>query len=57
LNNVNDVTAGNQIGLAWDAPTFDGGSPVLDYNIWYDNAQGGDLFFELVTVTDLSYTA
>jgi len=33
-----------QIGLSWTTPTFDGGSPVIDYRIWYDNANGGTSF-------------
>jgi hypothetical protein len=51
------VTLADRIGLTWVAPVFDGGSPVLDYRVWYDNASGGD-FIELTTgVTDTSYTA
>lgn len=36
-----DVTSAYQIGLQWSAPTFQGGSPVLDYRVWSDNALGG----------------
>jgi hypothetical protein len=37
---------------------FDGGSEVLDYRIWYDNASDGAAFEVLVSgLTDLSYTA
>jgi hypothetical protein len=36
---------------------FDGGSSLIDYSIWYDDASGST-FTELVSgVTDLSYTA
>ena len=41
LQNVPANTFANQIALAWLAPLFDGGSPVVDYRIWYDNASGG----------------
>jgi hypothetical protein len=36
MRNVPSVTTASQIGVAWDAPTFDGGSPVLDYRVWSD---------------------
>jgi hypothetical protein len=43
---VNDVanTYANQIGLQWEAPSFDGGSPLIDYQLWYDNASNGVTF-------------
>jgi hypothetical protein len=51
-------TTSTQIGLSWDAPTFDGGSPILDYRIWYDDGIGGsENFVELATVTELTYLA
>lgn len=40
LQNVPSDTSANQIGLTWDPPTFDGGSPVIDYRLWYDNGSG-----------------
>lgn len=37
---------------------FDGGSPVVDYRIWYDDATSGVSFVELVSGLSLtSYTA
>lgn len=38
LANVPLVTTAYQIGLSWSAPVFNGGSPLIDYSIWYDNA-------------------
>lgn len=56
--NVPEITLADRIGLTWLAPVFDGGSAVLDYRIWYDNASDGAEFVELVSgLTDLSYTA
>ena len=40
LRNQPQVTTADQIGLTWYAPSFDGGSPVTEYIIWYDNATG-----------------
>jgi hypothetical protein len=37
LSNIPFITNANQIGLAWVAPQFNGGSEILDYAIWYDN--------------------
>jgi hypothetical protein len=56
LVNVPAITLADQIGLSWVAPVFNGGSPVLDYAIWYDNA--GQTYIELVNgLTSASYTA
>lgn len=41
LVNVPTVTSATQVGLDWIAPVFDGGSPVIDYRVWYDNASDG----------------
>lgn len=40
LQNVPEQTHANQIGLSWSAPVFIGGSEILGYQIWYDNASG-----------------
>jgi len=52
------VTSAYQIGLSWTAPTFDGGSEVIDYRIWYDNASGGTTF-EVIeeNILDTNYIA
>jgi hypothetical protein len=58
LANVASNTFANQISLEWVAPVFEGGSPVLDYTIWYDNASNGATFTELVSgFTTLDHTA
>jgi len=58
LVTVPAVTTANQIGLSWVAPAFNGGSSVLDYAVWYDDATNGVTFTEFASgLTDLSYTA
>lgn len=42
LVNVPEMTLATFIGLDWEAPVFDGGSPVIDYRVWYDDATNGD---------------
>jgi hypothetical protein len=42
--------------LDWIAPVFDGGSPVIDYRVWYDNANDDWQVFD-EGITDTSYTA
>jgi hypothetical protein len=52
------ITLANQIGLVWVAPNFDGGSPLLDYAIWYDNASNGATFTEFTSgIVDQAFTA
>ena len=41
FSNAPLLTSASQIGLQWSAPTFNGGSPILSYRVWYDNALGG----------------
>jgi Fibronectin type III domain len=36
LLNVPSNTTGTQIGLSWTAPTQTGGTPILDYKVYYD---------------------
>jgi hypothetical protein len=58
LENVDSITNGNQIGLQWVAGLANGGSPVIDYRISYDQAAGDDVYVELISgLTTESYTA
>lgn len=58
LANVPEVTTANQIGLKWLAPVFDGGSSVLDYSIWFDDASNGVTYTALVSgLQTLTFTA
>ena len=40
LKNVEKNTNAYQIGITWSAPTFNGGSPLLDYTILFDSGTG-----------------
>jgi hypothetical protein len=46
INLVNDpdVTRSHIIKVNWDPPTFDGGSGVLYYRLWYDAGTDGATF-------------
>ncbi len=35
LSNVDSVTTGYQIGLIWQEGNYNGGSPVIDYEVSY----------------------
>ena len=50
-------TSSSQIALSWSPPTFNGGSKVLDYRVWYDNALGGELMVIESNLTLISYIA
>lgn len=56
LANVPGITLADRIGLTWAAPEFNGGSPIIDYRIWFDNATGS-VFEVLAEGLSLSYTA
>jgi hypothetical protein len=49
---VPEITQSSTIGIEWQAPSFDGGSILIDYRIWYDNGTNGVTFTELIS----SYT-
>jgi len=58
LQNNPSVTLATQIGVVWYNGGFNGGSAVIDYRIWYDNATNGASFTVLQSnVTWLNYTA
>ena len=58
-NLANDVqnTKSDRIGLTWSAPSFNGGSAILDYKIWYDNAKGGSFSVLAESAFGTSYIA
>lgn len=55
LANVVTITSGSQIGLTWSPGIGQGGTPLLDYRITFD--QGNGNFVQLVSgLTSTSYT-
>lgn len=57
LADVKTITNAYQIGLTWTAPTFNGGSALIDYRIWYDNGFSGSIYWVVATnITTTSYT-
>ena len=57
LENVSAITSGSQVGLQWTAPAFEGGSPVVSYRVWFDNATGSVWEVKEETISETSYTA
>lgn len=47
-------TNANQIGITWSPGISNGGRPILDYKIWYD--QGTNSYTSFAVVTTTSYT-
>jgi hypothetical protein len=50
------ITLGDRIGLTWAAPAFNGGAPVLDYRLWFDDGRGDSVFEVKQSGLHLSYT-
>ena len=57
LANVPALTNRAQIGLTWTAPTFVGGTPILDYRVWSDQGTGTTYTVLAENVATTSYTA
>ena len=56
LADVPAATKADRIGLVWQPPIFNGGSPIIDYRLWYDDATGSN-FIVREEGLQLSYTA
>lgn len=57
LSNVEATTDADTVGLSWTAPSFDGGSAVIDYRLWSDNASSGVTFTEVAAnIAATTYT-
>ena len=58
LANQQTITSASQIGLTWAPPVFNGGSSVIDYRVWCDNASSGTSFTVVQAgIVSASYTA
>lgn len=42
------------ISFSWEEAVFNGGKPVLEFSIWFDQANGN--FIELASTSDTDYT-
>jgi hypothetical protein len=51
LTNVPEVTSSTSIKFTWDDPLEDGGSPILDYDVYYN--QGSDVDSIVLLSADL----
>ena len=50
------ITASGTVGLTWQAPSSNGGSPIIDYKIFYKTGTGA--YSDLASnITATSYTA
>ena len=57
LSNVEATTDADTIGLSWTAPSFTGGSAVIDYRLWSDSATLGVTFTEVAAnIVATTYT-
>lgn len=56
LSNLPLITSGSRIGITWQAGAMNGGAPVLDYTILWDNATGSFSVYAS-GVTETSFTA
>lgn len=50
VNNV-DITTNNEIGLQWSAGQFNGGSPILDYQVSIVQTQGSTIYLTGIETT------
>jgi titin len=56
LSDVPSVTLEDRIGLTWTAPTFDGGSLLIDYRLYSDQASNNWVIFA-ENIIGTAYTA
>ncbi|MDE1829460.1 MAG: fibronectin type III domain-containing protein [Thaumarchaeota archaeon] len=50
------ITAKNQVLLSWKVPFYDGGSPIVKYNIYAGSNSGGEIFLTSVSDKAFQYT-
>jgi hypothetical protein len=57
FSNVPTITNGYQIGLTWNKGVNEGGTPVIDYRVWYDQANGNYIVLQAnIVATSLTVT-
>ena len=57
FTNVPSITNGYQIGLTWTKGVNEGGTPVIDYRVWYDQAANNYIVLQSnIVATSLTVT-
>jgi len=58
LANVPAITTATQIGLTWDTGSANGGTPVIDYQLSFDQGTGGNfvIYQTGILVTSITVT-
>ncbi len=58
LQNVPSITTGYQIGLTWQAGNYNGGSPVIDYQVSYsvNSSSSYEVYSDSFTPTSITIT-
>jgi hypothetical protein len=57
LANIISITLDDRIGLSWEDGASNGGTSIIDYQVWYDDGLGTGTYIELVSaLTEREYT-
>lgn len=57
LANVPAITSASQIGLTWDTGSANGGTPVIDYQLSFDQGTGNFIIYQSgILVTSITVT-
>lgn len=58
LVNILEITLDDRIGVSWEDGVSNGGSTIIDYQIWFDDASGDSNFIILASsLTQRQFTA
>ena len=58
LGNLVAITLDDRIGLSWDDGLSNGGTSIIDYQVYFDDGLGTGVFIELASaLTERKYTA
>ena len=58
FGNLVEITLDDRIGLSWDDGLSNGGTSIIDYQVFFDDGLGTGVFIELASaLTERKYTA